>query len=1099
MTLATRLFVVLSIATAAARLDAQVLYGSLVGNVTDPSEAAVPNATVTVVNPATGQSREMATDERGFYAFRDLQGGSYDLKVVISGFMTYTRTGISVTINTVARVDVKMQVGQLTESVTVGALAVALQTDKADVHVDIGKKEISNLPLTGYRNYQSLLDLVPGATPGSYQNAMMDTPGRALTTNVNGAARNSNTTRLDGALNVFNWLPHHTLYTPPVESIETVNITTNSFDAEQGLAGGAAVSVSTKSGTNDVHGVMFEYHNNSSMAARNFFWLGAKIPKVIQNQYGGTLGGPIKKDKLFFFTSWEGMRYRFNASSILTVPTLEQRNGDFSATGVTIYDPATGTPDGKNRQPFMNNAIPAARQSQAALKMQALLPMPNQPGYSANYFTSASAMFNRDNGDVKVNYNATSKLAVWGKYSIMDASVSGQPQLGAAGGDGLGTSGHGTAHTLVQVAAIGFTNTFSPTFVVDGTVGFSRLGQYEIPADYGKNFGLDTLGIPGTNGPDIRQSGQPIFAVSSYTSMGNTQTWTPMFRYDNTYTFSLNAGWTRGAHNVRFGFDLGRFQLNHWQPERGNGPRGEFDFNGQLTSLNGGAAPKQFNSWADFLLGMPSLIGKSYQVMSPMSTRDQATGLYLRDQWQVTRNFTANFGVRWEYYPIMHRASRGIERYDPSINKTLIGGRGSTPYNAGTTASHRLFAPRVGLAYRLGSNTVIRAGYGISIDPYPIGRPLRDNYPVVVSQQITPASYNNAGTLEAGIPPITFPDESAGVVNIPGTVATRALQAGQFPRGYIQSFNFTLQRQLPGGFAAQAGYVGTRSIRQMIYYELNAGQIAGAGLNGQPLYGQFGRTASTVLLMPFQGVNYNSLQAKLDRRVGGLTTTLAYTYSKTIDYQDNSTEGTWYFWLPSQMSRQRAVAGYDRTHNLQMATVWEVPFGKTKRYLNGGGVASAVLGGWQVNGVFSSFTGLPFTITASGASLNAPSNNQVADQVKPSVDKLGGIGSGHPYFDTTAFKAVTEARFGNTGRNTMRGPGAVNISAGLFRSFKLGERWAVQVRGEAMNLTNTPHFGNPNGSITSSSFGMITSTAGSASSLATDDSRLLRVGLRISF
>jgi hypothetical protein len=246
-------------------------------------------------------------------------------------------------------------------------------------------------------------------------------------------------------------------------------------------------------------------------------------------------------------------------------------------------------------------------------------------------------------------------------------------------------------------------------------------------------------------------------------------------------------------------------------------------------------------------------------------------------------------------------------------------------------------------------------------------------------------------------------------------------------------------------------------------------------------------------------VNYNALQARLDRRAGGLTMTWAYTYSKAIDYQDNSTEGTWYFWLPSQMNRQRAVAGFDRTQNLQVAAVWELPFGKSKPYLNSGGIAGAVLGGWQVNAVFSSFTGLPFTVTASGASLNAPFNNQLADQVKESVDIPGGIGAGHPFFDTTAFRAVTEQRFGNTGRNTMRGPGAVNLNAGVFRAFKFGERWALQLRGEAMNLTNTPHFGNPSGSITSSSFGMITSTAGSASSLATDDARLLRVGVRISF
>jgi len=325
----------------------QVLYGTLVGNVKDPSGAAVPGATVTVVNTGTNVSRETITNETGAYTLSNILPGAYTLKVTLTGFKEFTQTGVQVTLNNVARVDATLEVGNLTETVTVAAQATPLQTDKTDVHKELSTKEITDLPLNQYRNYQSLIDLVPGTTPSDFQNAVTDTPARALTTNVNGTARNSNNTRLDGATTVLTWLPHHTLYVAPQESIQTVNISTNNFDAEQGLAGGAAITVQTKSGTNDFHAVAFEYHTNSALRAKNFFDLpAAGVPKYIQNMYGGTLGGPIKKDKLFFFTSWEGMKERRNFSRLTTVPTALHRTGNFSDTTARIFDPMTGDPEG---------------------------------------------------------------------------------------------------------------------------------------------------------------------------------------------------------------------------------------------------------------------------------------------------------------------------------------------------------------------------------------------------------------------------------------------------------------------------------------------------------------------------------------------------------------------------------------------------------------------------------------------------------------------------------------------------------------------------------------------------------------------------------
>ncbi|MBE0656352.1 MAG: carboxypeptidase regulatory-like domain-containing protein, partial [Bryobacteraceae bacterium] len=335
---------VLAAVLISAPASAQVLYGSIVGTVEDPTGAVVPGATITISNPATGLTRETKADEQGRYTVPNILPGSYELKVASQGFRTSTRTGIDVSINTVTRVDMKLEVGQMTEQVTVSASAVALQTDKSDVRTELASQAITSMPLPGYRNYQSLINLVPGASPAAFQNAVVDTPGRALTTNVNGTARNTNNTLTDGAANINVWLPHHTAYVQPVESIETVNITSNSFDAEQGMAGGAAITVSTKSGTNDLHGVGFWFHNNQHFNTAPYFRSATyKKPLTIFNQGGGTIGGPIKKDKLFYFFSFERTMERTGYEGNYSVAPQDFRDGDFSKwTNIGIvYDPAS--------------------------------------------------------------------------------------------------------------------------------------------------------------------------------------------------------------------------------------------------------------------------------------------------------------------------------------------------------------------------------------------------------------------------------------------------------------------------------------------------------------------------------------------------------------------------------------------------------------------------------------------------------------------------------------------------------------------------------------------------------------------------------------
>ncbi len=489
--------------------SAQALYGSIVGTITDQSNAVVMKATVAVTNTSTGLTREALTDQTGYYAIPNLQEGTYVVSIKAAGFKPVTQKGVLVRINNVTRADVSLEVGGLAESITVEASATVLQTTKADVNTNLESKTMTNLPLGGYRNYQSLMNLVPGATPVAFQNAVIDTPQRDFTTNINGQERGANNTKVDGSANVLVTMPHHMVYVPPVESIEEVNISTNNFDADQGMTGGAAVTVATKSGTNDFHGSLFAFNSNNVTRANT--WdenrTGTSKPNGNRNIFGGSIGGPIKKGKLFFFTDWEGTFERVGWSGLYSVPTVDFRSGDFSRMlgsqildshgqpvsvpttegGVTplregmVFDPYSGNLDGTGRSVFASNGrinvMPGSRLNPAMLKLLALVPQPNQPGDLNNYFNQASQPLDRNNVDAKINWNRNEKHQIWVKYSVMDALVNGSFGLGAAGGDCLCGGGVGAGHTLTQLAGIGQTYTISPTFLVDGTWGGRALGK----------------------------------------------------------------------------------------------------------------------------------------------------------------------------------------------------------------------------------------------------------------------------------------------------------------------------------------------------------------------------------------------------------------------------------------------------------------------------------------------------------------------------------------------------------------------------------------------------------------------------------------------
>lgn len=424
--------------------------------------------------------------------------------------------------------------------------------------------------------------------------------------------------------------------------------------------------------------------------------------------------------------------------------------------------------------------------------------------------------------------------------------------------------------------------------------------------------------------------------------------------------------------------------------------------------------------------------------------------------------------------------------------------------------SKKLFAPRVGLAWRAADTFVVRAGYGITIDPYSLARPLRTNYPTLIGLTLTGANaFVPAGTIKEGIPPIVAPDLGNGIVNVPTEVVVNTLP-DEFRRGYIQSWNLTLQKNLIGGFVAQAGYVATRQVRQTGFQELNPG-YPGGGNASRPLFQKFRRTTNTRMVAPVGTGHYNALQTSIERRFSqGYQIQAAYTWSKAMGICcNNDSDGLAAIPLPQYDRLNRALTGYDRTHNLQVSSVAELPFGRGKRFLNGGGFAAALAGDWRINGLFSAYSGTPFSVAAAATSLDAPGSTQRADQVKSEVRKLGGTGPGQSFFDPFAFASVTTARFGTAGFNSLRGPGTVNLDIGISRDLRIVERLRAQFRAEMFNATNTPHFANPgnnvsnlqlnpDGSIRSlGGYTEITSTNGRARE--GQDERSIRLGLRFSF
>jgi hypothetical protein len=1072
---------------ASGMLYGQAVTGSLVGTVTDATGASVPNARVSIVEASTGVARSTVTNESGNYTFPDLAPGRYTVNVEQTGFKKISRANVDVLVNSTARVDLVLTPGQITETVDVTAEAPMLQTDRADTGRKVETKQIEDLPVStaGGRNFQALLNLVPGTTRAFRPHSEFFNPQNSLSTQVNGQSRIANNTMLEG-IDDNERTGLLQVYIPALEALQTIDVSTSNFDAELGRATGAVTNAILKSGTNEWHGQAYWFNRVSALSSRAFF--DPVRPHFVFNYVGGQFGGPIIKNKTFFFADYlRIMDRRYNVDRY-TLPTAAERAGDLSASTATITDPTTGNG-------FPGNQIPANRISPIAQKILSLVPLPNLPGLNQNYYTLIPFSRNSNQIDGKIDHNPNETNRISLRFSYFNPQTTDQSAFGAAGGP-HGGGFEATGSQATYNGAINFNHIFTPTLLTELRAGVNRYRNEARQIDYGSKD-AETLGVPGVNVSDFT-SGMVGIDISNFSSppVGYSAS-LPWIRAET--NIDLVNSWTKlkGNHTLKWGGELRRIRDDLLQTQTYS-PRGRYSYNGNPT---GGVTFG--NSFASFLLDLPSEVGRDLPIIFP-AYRAWELYTFVQDKWVVTPKLTLDFGLRWEFYPPATPAhAGGFSNYDPSTNSLIIAGVGGNPMNAGRKTRYHDFAPRLSLAYRLTEKTVIRSGFGISYFPYPDNTyaynfPVKQNNSYLPNVPTGPALLPNGqvATLSAG-----FPAPTPAVIPSNGIIANADPNQvyfyinPNFKEPYVESWNFAIQRALPGNMAFEVAYVGNHGVDQPLNYNLNASTTLNSGVAGQPLYQRFGRKANVE--DRFVGVSsmYNSLQVKLDKRFShGFAMTTSYTFGKAMGYGGGDEVG-WTFYINPQ--RNWHMLEFNRVHNFVQSYVWELPFGPGKQWLKSG-VVSQVLGGWQVNGILTIASGMPINFGGNAAAVNAPGNGNTLNYFGNGIGILHGTGTGNAWFSnaicsasvTTNCFAQPASGFGNLGLYPITGPGYWNLDASIFKQFHLTEKAQVELRGEGFSVINTPQWGNPDTNIGNRTFGQITGAGGN---------RLIQLGAKVIF
>jgi hypothetical protein len=1085
---------------AAGTAAAQAVKGGLLGNIVDESGLPLPGVTVTVVEVNTNISSNTITNESGNYTFANLKDGTYRVSAELTGFKKTVRDGVIVPVNATLRVDLKLEVGAMEESVTVIGESPLLQTDRADTSRIIESIHLAEVPLSFNRNFQGMMITVPGALRMQRPHSDFFNAQDSLSTNVNGQSRLANNVQIEG-IDDNHRTGLLTTLIPSAEAIETVNISTSAYDAEFGRAGGAVTNVTLKSGTNTLKGSVFAFGNNEKTNAAGYFTHTRPPGDYLQS--GFTLGGPIQHNKLFFFGDFQHIRDHAGRTTRAVIPPAAYRTGDFSASPTTIYDPLTGNADGTGRTPFEGNIIPDNRISPIAKAILAKLPQPNiaaapgQPNYQIDY----ARVKTTDSFDTKFNLQMTQRDQVSVRFSFLRPKLTDPAEFGPFGGSkqgspsGNGFSGVGTDTTYST--GVNYTRSWSTTLVMEARGGMNYFHNEALS----EGSGLKTAEEVGIRGANIDDWSSGLTSIDIGNGMSSPLVGfaasLPWDRSERTVQFATVFTKIAGNHTIKFGEDFRHTRDFLLQTQDNGGPRGQFQFRANQTSIPSDAAATAgfANAFASFLLDVPSLVQRDLKVTNP-GVRFWAYFTFFQDKWAVTPKLTIDLGLRHEYYtPFIGLVDQGgLSNYDPATNTLQVAGYGNVSESVGVQKYLKNFGPRAGASYRLNDKTVLRGGYGVSTLPFPDNAYVY-NYPVKQNNVFNaPNNFAPAGSMKSGFPdPVFVQIPANGIVDASPAVLRNAAYFHVRPdmhEGSLHSFNVAFQRELPARFTLDVAYVGNRGHDVQTQFNENAATVVGMpGNNGRPLFLPFGKSADVTTWIGTK-TEYNSLQMKLDRRfTGGLLVTSSYTLGRGWSYVNGDSNTT--IATPADVERSWARTDQDRLHSLVESFLYQLPWGANRKWLNDG-AAGKILGGWQVSGIFQAQSGSPIGITMANANLNAPGNTQRPD-VNGTPKVLGGVGPGILWFDTSVFSSPANNTFGNGKRNgIIDGPAYVNLDASIAKLFAFGGTTKGEFRVDIFNVTNTPHFNNPNGTYLGPTFGQITSTMNNSE-------RSMRFGFRLSF
>jgi hypothetical protein len=1100
------LFSVLGSAAAWAQIS-----GGLEGRVTDAAGAAVADARVTLTQLSTHVEQATQTTSEGYYAFSPLTPGGYSIAVAAKGFTPVLRQGVTVRTGQPVRVDVPLRPGGAQETITVTSDAPLLQSTQSDVETNIPGRTVQAIPLNT-RNFIQLATLAPGVS----------LPPGTLLPRINGGRPRTNEYLYDG-ISALQPEPGQVVFFPILDDIQEFTIEANNVPAEFGRFNGGVVNVTTRSGSNAFHGSLFEYLRNEDLNARNYFaTASARKPEYRRNLYGGTLGGPILRDRLFFFADYQGIRQAIGVVRTSTIPTLKERQGIF--TGVAkIYDPASTVFNGTTytRREFPSDVINTPLDP-VALALLGRLPLPTTSGAANNYTRVANDIDHENQFDVRVDGARGERDRAFGRYSYYSQvaqPVSPLPEgSGLISGSVLGSFNYaGLTHVLGQQAVFNETHTFTAHLLNDVRLGYTRRGNSTDGVTLPTTASA-ALGIPGIPTNAAFNNALPLFTFSGYQQLGVSPSTFAQFQ-TGVWQLVDTVEWVHGAHAFKAGVDARWYQLNTIAPSN---PTGSFAFT--TTGTNLPSLTNSGNSIASFLLGQVDTFSIDLQ-QQKLRPRDHIEEFFAQDDWKATPRLTLNIGARWTlHHPSTEKNNQGAV-FNLATQQLDYLGRNGYP-NTARELHWGNVAPRIGFTYLITPKTVARSGFGIVfIDQSGITTPFTTpQFPFIQNvQQRTQDSVNAAFRLSAGptVSPIPLtPDAGLGQ-----SVYTADRQAGS---GYVEQWNLAVQRAITENLSVDVGYVGSHIVHVGIpdsnLNQLTVDQLAlGNALTQQvtnPYYGQLpgsspigGKTvAEAQLLKPyprFQNVaiyrhnsgttNFNALEAKVEQRTShGLTLLFSYTYSKLIDDASSVFSST-VLSSPNtsslvaadtyRPSLERDASQGDMPNVVALSAVYSLPAGRGHSFASHG-IADTLLGGWDLNTIMTLESGMPVTVT------QATNNNAFAGFAlqRPFVTGRTSLPAGQRtpqrYFNTAAFSTAGRFVLGNASRNPVRGPAYRDLDLALVKHFSLPKEAQIEFRAELFNVTNTPAFSQPNGSFGSPAFGSITSTA--------TDPRVAQFALRIS-